>query len=183
MADNLDQVRDSARKNATSERTTREATEHRPSEVSLREKARRNIEEFDQNVLPKLPTIDGYHLVWVSTTNRYDSVNNYFKMGYSLVKQSEISAKDSDFSAYVSVTEGEYAGGIIASEMLMLKVPSEMYQEYMHYYHRELPDQLEGSLSDKQSDLMQESKHVFIDKDQAGGLSKRTKAPKSRFAE
>ena len=47
-------------------------------------------EEMTQSALPKLPSMDGWHLCWLSTTNSYDSIDKRMRLGYVPVKSDEL---------------------------------------------------------------------------------------------
>ena len=50
--------------------------------ISSQERRRMWSEEWTQSALPKLPTMDGWHLCWLSTTNSYDSIDKRMRLGY-----------------------------------------------------------------------------------------------------
>jgi hypothetical protein len=50
------------------------------------------------------------------------------------VKVSEIPG----FSEY-KVTQGEFEGCVACNEMLLFKIPEDLYQDIMRYFHYELP--------------------------------------------
>src|SRR5574343_482844 len=97
--------------------------------------------EWNQEVLPTPPAIPGWHFCWLSTTNATDPIYKRIQKGYELVKASEIP----DWKQY-RVSEGEYADYIACNEMLLAKIPEELYQDIMLYLHHELPMEEEEML-------------------------------------
>jgi hypothetical protein len=91
-------------------------------------------EEWTQSALPKLPTLEGWHLCWLSTTNSYDSIDKRMRLGYVPVKSEEIPGYE-DYR----VKSGEHVGYISCNEMLLFKLPMDIYQEVMTYHHHEKP--------------------------------------------
>jgi len=90
------------------------------------------LSEWQQHALPTPPEIPGWHLCWLSTTSSYDPIHKRMRMGYEPVKASDVPG----FEAY-NVKTGDYKGFIAANEMLLFKIPNEVYQEIMeelHYY-------------------------------------------------
>jgi hypothetical protein len=102
--------------------------------TSSQERRRMWSEEWTQTALPKLPTVDGWHLCWLSTTNSYDSIDKRMRLGYVPVKADELPGYE-DYR----VKAGEHVGFISCNEMLLFKLPMEIYQEVMLYHHHERP--------------------------------------------
>ena len=91
-------------------------------------------EEWTQSALPKLPSLDGWHLCWLSTTNSYDSIDKRMRLGYVPVKADELPG----FEDY-RVKSGEHVGHISCNEMLLFKLPMDIYQEVMTHMHHDKP--------------------------------------------
>lgn len=87
-----------------------------------------------QSHLPDLPPIKGYHVCWLTTTNPKDSVAARLRLGYELIKASEIPGFE-----FANVKTGEYAGCVGINEMIAAKLPIELYQDYMAISHHEQP--------------------------------------------
>lgn len=102
--------------------------------ISSQERRRMWSEEWTQSALPKLPDMDGWHLCWLSTTNSYDSIDKRMRLGYVPVKADEMPG----FEDY-RVKAGEHVGYISCNEMLLFKLPMDIYQEIMLYQHHERP--------------------------------------------
>ena len=97
--------------------------------------------EFQQEALPKTPLIPGYHLCWLSTTNSYDPIHKRMRLGYTPVKVEELNGFDS-----MRMTTGEFAGTVACNEMLLFKIPSELYQAIMREFHHNMPLEEEETL-------------------------------------
>lgn len=105
-------------------------------------------EEWTQSALPKLPNLDGWHLCWLSTTNSYDSIDKKIRQGYVPVKSEE-------FPGYENyrVKSGEHVGYISCNEMLLFKLPMDIYQDIMLYQHHEKPREEEEKIRIQQEQL------------------------------
>jgi hypothetical protein len=90
--------------------------------------------EWNQEVLPTPPKIEGWHTCWLSTTNSADPIFKRVQKGYEPVRASDIPG----FAQY-KVTQGEFEGCIACNEMLLFKIPEEIYQEIMRIFHYERP--------------------------------------------
>ena len=93
-------------------------------------------EEWTQSALPKLPEMSGWHLCWLSTTNSYDSIDKRMRLGYVPVKSEEIPGYEN-----FRVKAGEHAGFIACNEMLLFKLPMDVYQDIMLQMHHEAPQE------------------------------------------
>ena len=102
--------------------------------ISAQERRKMWSEEWTQSALPKLPDMDGWHLCWLSTTNSYDSIDKRMRLGYVPVKADE-------FPGYENyrVKSGEHVGYISCNEMLLFKLPMDIYQEIMTLQHHDKP--------------------------------------------
>lgn len=103
-----------------------------------------------QSVLPDLPRIKGYHVIWLTTTNPQDSIPSRIRLGYEPIKVSEVPGFEN-----WSLKTGEYAGLIGVNEMVAFKLPLHLYQMYMKEAHHDAPLQEEQKL-DAALELMQE---------------------------
>jgi len=91
-----------------------------------------------QNVLPDLPKIPGYHVVWLSTTNQSDNIAHRIRLGYEPIKREDVPGWNYD---QVSLKTGEYAGLIGINEMVAFKITDKLYQAYMKHAHHDAPNQ------------------------------------------
>ncbi len=111
---------------------------------SLNAAERRRLlrQEWIQEVLPTPPKISGYHCCWLSTTNSTDPIYKRVQRGYVPVKASEVPG----FGAQFTATGGEFDGCVACNEMLLFKVPEEVYQDLMMIYHNDMPLEQEASI-------------------------------------
>jgi hypothetical protein len=118
------------------DRGSEDASRAAPEEkfISTQERRRMWSEEWTQSALPKLPKMDGWHLCWLSSTNSYDSIDKRMRLGYVPVKADEMPGYE-DYR----VKSGEHVGYISCNEMLLFKLPMDIYQDVMFYHHHEKP--------------------------------------------
>lgn len=97
--------------------------------------------EFAQEALPTIPPKKGWHFCWLSTTNSYDPVHKRMRLGYLPVRTDEI-------PGFVSfkMASGEFEGCISCNEMVLFKLPEEMYQQIMAEFHHNMPLEEEETL-------------------------------------
>lgn len=93
------------------------------------------ITPMNFDILPEPPKIDGWHLCWLSTTNVQDSIQNRMRMGYELVTADEV-GPDFEFG---KVKEGQFANGVQIREMVLFKIPQDIYEAYMMHVHHNEP--------------------------------------------
>jgi hypothetical protein len=118
------------------DRASEDAGRRAPEEkfISTQERRKMWSEEWTQSALPKLPELDGWHLCWLSTTNSYDSIDKRMRLGYVPVKADELPGYE-DYR----VKSGEHVGYISCNEMLLFKLPMDIYQEVMTHMHHDKP--------------------------------------------
>ena len=102
--------------------------------ISTQERRKMWSDEWTQSALPKLPNMTGWHLCWLSTTNSYDSIDKRIRLGYIPVKSEELPGYE-DYR----VKAGEHVGYISCNEMLLFKLPMDIFQEVMMHMHHEKP--------------------------------------------
>jgi hypothetical protein len=102
--------------------------------ASTRERRKMFRNEWVQESLPKPPDIPGFHVCWLSTTNSYDPIHKRLRMGYELVRYEEVPG----FENY-KVKAGEHTGAIACNEMLLYKMPEDVYQDVMAELHHWAP--------------------------------------------
>ena len=109
--------------------------------ISTQERRKMWSEEWTQSALPKLPNLDGWHLCWLSTTNSYDSIDKRMRLGYVPVKSEEIPG----YEEY-RVKSGQHVGFISCNEMLLFKLPMDVFQEIMTHMHHDMPQDEEEKI-------------------------------------
>jgi len=120
------------------DRASEDAVRSAPEDKFISRQERRKMwdEEWTQSALPKLPNLDGWHLCWLSTTNSYDSIDKRIRNGYVPVKSEELPGYE-DYR----VKSGEHVGYISCNEMLLFKLPMDIYQDLMTYHHHDKPQE------------------------------------------
>jgi hypothetical protein len=102
--------------------------------VSAQERRKMWSDEWTQSALPKLPEMKGWHLCWLSTTNSYDSLDKRIRLGYVPVQADEFPGFDN-----YRVKAGEHVGFVACNEMILCKIPEDVYQDIMLQMHHEAP--------------------------------------------
>jgi hypothetical protein len=109
--------------------------------MSPSERQRLLRSEFQQEALPSAPDIPGFHTCWLSTTSSYDPIHKRMRMGYSPVKAEEVPGLES-----FRMKSGEMEGNISCNEMVLFKIPTELYLEIMNEFHHNMPMSEEASI-------------------------------------
>jgi len=91
-------------------------------------------DEWTQSALPNVPSLKGFHLCWLSTTNGYDSIDKRMRLGYTPVKADAVPGFEN-----WRVKAGEHVGFVACNEMLLFKIPMELYQRIMTHFHHDAP--------------------------------------------
>jgi hypothetical protein len=116
-------------------RTEQDASRAAPEEnFPVAHERRRARNEFQQTVLPSIPDIPGYHLCWLATNSQYDPIHRRFTLGYTPVRSDEMPGYD-----MYKVKEGDQSGHIMCNEMLLCKMPMDVYQDIMLEHHHYQP--------------------------------------------
>lgn len=125
-------------------RRTRESESRAENEArGAAGKFRMDFDAFRYQPLPDPPPIEGYHCIWLSTTHKTQSVQAFLRLGYELVKAEEVSG-----SGFQTQTTGQYAGHIMVNEMILAKIPTEIYYQMMDHYHHDEPNSDEQAIKD-----------------------------------
>lgn len=95
-------------------------------------------DQWANSALPEISkdSIPGYHLCWLSTTNTYDTIDKRIALGYEPVKAYELG---SSFETLGKMNSGKFEGCVSCNEMILFKIPSDLYQEAMKLMHYEMP--------------------------------------------
>ena len=104
--------------------------------VSSEERRKMWKDEWQQSALPVVPEIPGWHVCWLSTTNSYDSIDKRIRLGYVPVKADELPEMRNN-----RVKAGEHEGYVACNEMLLYKIPMELYQDVMAHFHHDAPQE------------------------------------------
>jgi hypothetical protein len=109
-----------------------------PDEVVRRERLEAFRDKWANTALPDIPAgmIPGMHLCWLSTTNQYDSIDKRIALGYEPVKAAELGK---GFENLGKLSSGKFEGCVSCNEMVLFKIPEDIYQEVMRMLHLEDP--------------------------------------------
>ena len=118
------------------DRASEDASRRPPEEKFMSAQERRKMwsDEWTQSALPNVPGIPGWHLCWLSSTNGYDTIDKRMRLGYVPVTADELPGFDN-----FRVKAGENVGKIACNEMLLFKLPMDIYQDVMTQLHFEAP--------------------------------------------
>ena len=139
------------------------------------ERRRSFRDEWTQEALPKLPKIPGWHLCWLSTTNTWDPIERRVRMGYQAVKAEEMPGFE-----HLSQKSGQWDGVIGINEMILFKIPVDLYQEIMREFHHEQPLDEEAGIKQKAQEMAEsltdsEGKSLIHLEDDMENMGKRTR--------
>ena len=122
-------------------RASQDITRQPPEEkfMNSQERPTRKMwsEEWTQSALPKVPEIPGWHVCWLSTTNGYDTIDKRMRLGYVPVPREEVPV----FYEQHKVKSAEITGFVTCNEMVLYKIPMDVYQDVMLHMHHELPNE------------------------------------------
>jgi hypothetical protein len=142
------------KKNTGAGRESRAADDHKreapESKFAFSEERRKMFRsEWLQEALPTPPEIPGYHLCWLSSTNQYDPIHKRMRMGYEPVKAEELPGFE-----HLKVKAGENVGYVSCNEMLLYKMPMDLYQEIMLEIHHKAPLEEQEKIKVQQEQLL-----------------------------
>ena len=128
-----------------------------PEKKSSRERVAAFRDKWQNSALPDLPPgiLSGFHLCWLSTTNTYDSIDKRLALGYEPVKASELGK---GFENLGKMSSGKFEGCISCNEMVLFKLPEEIYQEVMRMLHLEDPLEHQRNITAQVRSTAQEGK-------------------------
>lgn len=148
MDDRLRKNTRAGRENRAAQDESRQAPE---SKFALSEERRKMFRsEWLQEALPTPPEIPGYHLCWLSSNNSYDPIHKRMRLGYEPVKADELPGFE-----HLKVKAGEHVGFVACNEMLLFKLPMDIYQEMMYELHHRLPLEEQEKIKVQQDQLLQ----------------------------
>jgi hypothetical protein len=109
-----------------------------PDEAVKRERLEAFRDKWANNALPDIPAglIPGMHLCWLSTTNQYDSIDKRIALGYEPVKAGELGK---GFEQLGKLSSGRFEGCVSCNEMVLFKIPEDIFQEVARMLHHEDP--------------------------------------------
>lgn len=132
------------------------AKDERPQagKLSMEERIQRARQGFsaqwNATILPKIENDPDWHYCWLSTTNQYDPIHQRVELGYEPVKPE-------DMPGYRATTmkSGEFTGCINQNEMVLFRIPKEVYQVAMEEMHHNEPNRLEQSVKEQFDQISQ----------------------------
>ena len=130
-------VRDAVLKREGTKRTDRAEEAQKGAvdrEVSDDERVEMLRQSYFQSALPDLPKIPGYHTMWLTTQNPRDPVVGRERIGYTLLKASEIPNWE-----FACQKGGQYDGCIMVNEMIGAKIRLDLYERFMKNNHHDEP--------------------------------------------
>ena len=145
---------DRLKKNSVRSRETRSAMDDSraspESNFALSQERRRMFrDEFLQEALPKAPDIPGFHTCWLSTTHQYDPIHRRMRIGYTPVKADEVPGFEN-----FRVKAGEMEGFVACNEMVLYKLPIDIYEAYMAEVHHYAPMDEQEKIRFQQDSLL-----------------------------
>lgn len=128
-----------------------------PEEKARRERLDAFRDRWQNSALPEIPndSIPGFHLCWLSTTNTYDSIDKRMALGYEPVKASELGK---GFEQLGKMNSGKFEGCVSCNEMVLFKLPEDVYQEVMRMLHLEDPLEHQRNITAQVRDTAQGNK-------------------------
>lgn len=115
----------------------RSVTENRVSNDPIRNEELFAMLRDVNTKLPQLPEIPGYHTCWLTTTNQSDPIQHRQRIGYQLIKKSELPGYELP-TQQASQTD-EYGAYIRVNEMIASKIEIERFNLIMKHLHHDLP--------------------------------------------
>lgn len=134
--------------------TDRPATEVREYTDDERLAMRRS--GFHQAVLPNLPKVDGWHLVWLSTDSKSAPIHKRINEGYVLVVPADLPGWELGDS-FVGKWQGKDA--IVWNEMVAFKIPMRLHVMFMREDHEKRPDDMETGIMGQIAEMQASSEH------------------------
>ena len=98
-----------------------------------------------QGQLPPFPAKPGFHRIYLSTTNQYDSIHSRLHMGYTPVKLEDL---PEDFRKFATSNRGAdgFSGCFSVNEMVLCEIEDWKYQQIRKHLEYDLPNQQEESI-------------------------------------
>jgi hypothetical protein len=126
----------------------RQATENRA--ISDDERLEMFRMQLYNDALPDIPDIPGYHICWLTTTNKGDTIQQRIRLGYELIRAEDVPGME-----LITQKTGEYVGCVAVNEMIAAKLPLSLYYKYMQEAHHDAPLREEDKLAET-AEIMRE---------------------------
>lgn len=137
-------ARDGSRDDIRDEEDGRDAVQAIDQNISDEERFAMFVETMDQQMLPNLPQIPGYHVCWLTTSNLRDTIANRERMGYTPVLRTELRGWAFDTPRINSGSVGDDLVRI--NEMVAYKIPLGLYNRFMRHLHDVRPREEEEKI-------------------------------------
>lgn len=121
------------------------------------------------NILPNLPTIEGFHLCWIpaQSNNQYDTIDFRKRVGYSVVKPEEVPGFNPS-----SNRAGDIEGCVSYNELILMKIPMRLYQLYMKESHHTQPLEQERAIKQTITSMEdKDGKNIARDQQEMTGIN------------
>jgi hypothetical protein len=153
----------------------REVTEDR--ELTEDERLEFFTASLMQEMLPSLPPIPGYHVCWLSTTHKSDTLAWRQRVGYQLIRAEELKG----WQGNTGVKAGEDAGGAITcNEMVAAKISLRLFNKMMQHVHDKLPREEESKLRANLQLLKQQAQEMGSDVIEGDGNAELARTARAR---
>lgn len=129
---------------------TREHTQDREVTDDMRRQAFRD--SFTQGKLPSVPHTPGTHYCWVSLMHQEDTPHRRQQFGYTFVHPSELPGFDVRLYP-ASANTANSGDRVQVQEMVLMKIPSHLFQDFMEMNHVERPNEEAEKISAKVQEL------------------------------
>lgn len=125
---------------------------------------------WQQVALPTPPNMPGYHMCWLSTTNSSDTIQRRMKLGYELVRRDELPGFKVE-----KPNSAEYSDYVTCNEMVLGKLPIDIYEDVMRTFHEDLPYEEETSIRERMQQtaesLNRQAGREIVEQAREGGQS------------
>jgi hypothetical protein len=124
-------------------RATRDRNVTEDRELSDTERRAMLRNEFLHEALPNPPAMPGFHMMWLSTNHQYDTIQRRMRLGYVPVSADEVPGFET-----LKLKAGQWEGCVGVNEMVLFKIPEDVYRTYMEEFHHNMPLEEEGKLKE-----------------------------------
>jgi len=100
--------------------------------------------------------MDGFHLVWLSTTNQQDPIYRREQMGYEPVTPEMFGEQGFKLRSF-AMKSGDYPGVISINEMLLYRISQRRYEAVMNHFHEKQPLDSEAAIREGAEQMIQQS--------------------------
>ncbi len=130
--------------------------------LTLEERRHMLRNELVSETLPRAPDIPGYHLCWLTTNSTYDPLHKRLRMGYELVTKEEMKGflVNSKFSQ-----NPEYESYVTCNEMVLAKIPVDIYKMMMEEMHHNMPREEEEKIRENVQQSLEQARQYEEDRE------------------